>query len=161
MAIHCHLCCVWCTCVRAWKWRYVCAQQGVQVHVCTRLGAINVEYFPWILGSELRTSCTLIMGHLWAPWFSVPAHLAPKESLRLVPGTLRAPEQAGAASSHMWLRSALCLGVGAMPTTDKGLLDSFLFCTGSIPVFPADSPKYILSLLLTIKKKHNKPTKYD
>ena len=81
---------------------YMYAHMGEQVHAYTCLHASNIECFPWVPGSELRTSCTLLIDHLQAPQISVPARPSNEEPFQLVSGIPKAPEPAEAASSHMW-----------------------------------------------------------
>lgn len=154
MCIHSHPCDVWCMKV----FIYMCAHVGEQVHTCTHLHASNVECFPRVPGSELRTSGTLLIDHLHAPQTPVPARTSNgnhrlQYQLAHLMGTTSAcvwhPEgtkaSRGSFFSHV-ARSALDVGAGGMPwiTCYSGLEESFSFLL--IP------PNYTLSLLLTINK---------
>lgn len=120
----------------------MCAHVGEQVHVCTRLHASHVECFPWVPGSELRTSCTLLIDHLQAPQISVPA----RHLMRNHFGLCLASEGTRASFFSHVARSALDEGAGGIPwiTSYSGLKVSFPFLL--IP------PKYTLPPLLTINK---------
>lgn len=126
----------------------VCAHVGVQVlcmhtwsimHMCTH-GHAGVCIHMWSAGSCVHTCMLSVLiispgAGVWPcvldSWIhldspsAVPARLSHEEWLWLVSGILKAPEQAGAASFHTWLRDAVYWGVRATPTEDLGVFGFF------------------------------------
>lgn len=130
MCIHSHPCDVWCMKV----FMYMCAHVGEQVHACTHLHASNVECFPRVPGSELRTSGTLLRDHLQAPQTPVPARPSNGNNFGLCLASRR----------HQSQQRQLLLTCGQECTGCGGrryALDYMLLWTGSILLFPADSSK--------------------